>query len=65
MSSHATAGGNKEWWRHWGTSLAVPQNSYTVTIQPRNSTSKYKPKRTEHRHPHRNFYMNIHSIIIH
>ena len=25
-------------------SLAVPQNSYMVTIQPRNSTSKYKPR---------------------
>lgn len=45
-------------------SLAVPQNSYMVTIQPRNSTSKYKP-RTEHRQPHRSFYMNIHSISIH
>lgn len=27
-----------------GNSLAVPQNSYMVTIQPRNSTSKYKPR---------------------
>lgn len=51
------SGGNKKWYGHLESSLAVLQKiKHKVTTRPSNSTPGYSPKRNESLCPHRTVY---------
>ena len=52
-------------WPLWK-SLAAPQNvKHEVTMQPSNSTPRYKLQRNENKCLQKNVYVNVHGSIIH